>query len=592
MAPALLFAQEGEERDVTGPPRGIIGKPLTSPSTGATPGSSPSSPNGASMRKGSIQIDRLSTITDANVGLLTEGSGGFARDMWSGSERAVLEALLPKLPIATPSHAVNDLSRRLILTTAVIPSGTTSGASLLEMRLQRLLDGGRYDDVIGLAGQIPAVNDSPRIAAIKAQAHLLIGQVTEACSLAQSVKDATENTIWLKIRTFCFAAAGENAAADLTAGLLRDQGLQDDAFNALVARITTGAEIDLLTDYQVQPIHVVMHGHLGLSPGDKALETMPPGLFAAIAADERFDGTLRLNSALKAERIGVLSVETLATLFDAVAFSEDVLAKPLSNADNQDDARAQALLYRALKVSTVPSASAELMRKAFTLAQAQGTYESIARLYWPVVRGLAASSAYASVSLDMARVAVINGDQTSAFSWFDLARQSGQVLTSELTDMRVLLAAAASSEQLAWRAAEPYEWLGMGMSAEALNRRIHEILVLEGLGYPIARNTSVRMLKGDSHSMSQSVSPVLLARLKSALVGRREGEAILLSLVALGEGGPASLSSGTLVEVFGALAQLGLHAEGRRILFDALAAGQLDAAHTAHILRDMALSGE
>ncbi|MCH7929811.1 MAG: antifreeze protein, partial [Proteobacteria bacterium] len=57
------------------------------------------------------------------VGLYEEADGGFGLDMWRGSARALVERLLPRLPAGTARPVLNDLTRRLLLSTARAPEG-------------------------------------------------------------------------------------------------------------------------------------------------------------------------------------------------------------------------------------------------------------------------------------------------------------------------------------------------------------------------------------------------------------------------------------------------------------------------------------
>ena len=50
-----------------------------------------------------VQIDSLQTIDSDTAGTLTAEQGGFGADMWKGTERAIVERLLPQLPVSTSS---------------------------------------------------------------------------------------------------------------------------------------------------------------------------------------------------------------------------------------------------------------------------------------------------------------------------------------------------------------------------------------------------------------------------------------------------------------------------------------------------------
>ena len=76
-----------------------------------------------------VQVGALGDATPDYAGTLEEGGGGFPMDMWKGTDRALVERLLPKLPPALGSPAMRDLERRLLLTNAESPEGNSTGSA-------------------------------------------------------------------------------------------------------------------------------------------------------------------------------------------------------------------------------------------------------------------------------------------------------------------------------------------------------------------------------------------------------------------------------------------------------------------------------
>ena len=58
-----------------------------------------------------IEINPLSEIDPDSLGLLEPADGGFGKDMWAGTDRALVEALLPRLPDRYRSAVLRDLAR-------------------------------------------------------------------------------------------------------------------------------------------------------------------------------------------------------------------------------------------------------------------------------------------------------------------------------------------------------------------------------------------------------------------------------------------------------------------------------------------------
>ena len=84
-----------------------------------------------------VQVDSIRAVDPEAAGLYEEAEGGFGFAMWQGSARPLVERMLPRLPAGTTSHVLNDLTQRLLLSTAAPPEGARS-EGLLALRIERL----------------------------------------------------------------------------------------------------------------------------------------------------------------------------------------------------------------------------------------------------------------------------------------------------------------------------------------------------------------------------------------------------------------------------------------------------------------------
>ncbi|HEX4888811.1 MAG TPA: hypothetical protein VFW37_00340, partial [Alphaproteobacteria bacterium] len=109
------------------PPREAAPLPPVMPSV------EPESP-GAPL-DGRVSSGRLGDLDFAEAGILGPENGGFGPDMWRGADRALVEALLPKIPASTASPTLQKLTRRLLLSAATPPEGESGPVSLIGLRL-------------------------------------------------------------------------------------------------------------------------------------------------------------------------------------------------------------------------------------------------------------------------------------------------------------------------------------------------------------------------------------------------------------------------------------------------------------------------
>ncbi len=525
---------------------------------------------------GDIRVGTLRGIDSAGLGILGPATGGFARDLWQGSERLAVEMLLAKLPVATTSPTMNNLARRLLLTAGPLPKSVTRGSSILGLRLERLYAAGRIADLDELITRASTLADMETVAPYQAKIYLLSRNYVNACELASRSIEARNDLFWLQLRTFCFVMADQNAAADLTADLLRERNIGNPSFFAMITRMTTGADIEIPSSGRLDVLSLAMHAELGLSPSKEMQESATPVILVAIAMDDRFDVLLRLKSAEKAVQFGAMSVERLAELYDQVEFTAEEIANALTLIEDLPPAQARALVYRMLKTRTVPSAFAEALDIASALAIRNESFFTAMQLYWPIVRGLIPSAPYADVATDIGRMALFNRNPRGAYNWFDMARQTRHSGDGEMRDFRILLAVGAPSDQIFWQSPEPLGWLNaVSHESKDFERLVYNIQILDELGYPVSQDIRLRMLEAPFQRATVRTSPVILTRLKRATTSNRLGETVLLSLIALGQDGPQAASLTDLLEVYSALYEVGLSAEARQVVLEAVLATQL-----------------
>jgi len=566
-----------QDRSVTGPPRGITPGQNTGDRDNTSKESSTRTlGNRPGMQDGGIQIGTLSTISDVTVGLLTEETGGFAATMWDGSDRRAIESLIGKLPAGSLSPVVNDLTRRVLLTTAAVPQGLTRGTPFVELRLERLLAAGHASDALALIDKLPALARSLNVISLQADALMLNGQVTDACALAAQIEEGKDLPYFLRLRAACFVLNEEAAAAELTAGLFKEQGGEDPLFFGLITSLTSGVEFDAGTPTDVDPIHLILLERLGEGLPSPLMSVASPGVLAFVAQSENFDIATRLEAAEKAEAVGLLPTSNLSALYDLAPFTEDQKTSPLSSASELSPALANALLYQSIKTSTAPSASAEIVATAMFQARMQSRYTTAARIYWPVVRGLEPSSAYLGIAEDMSRMAVLAGAVDRAIAWYELLRQSSDALPTVAADLKILLLAAAQSERLTWTPLEAEKWLNdLAFDEDSLARKVRELTLLQILGFDLNDGAEIALLEAPAQLQSLVGSPAILQRLNQVLPGSRLGEALTLALTAIGSQSPAEMHTATLRDIHLALTARGLRQEARALIFDAVLLGQV-----------------
>ena len=288
--------------------------------------------------------------------------------------------------------------------------------------------------------------------------------------------------------------------------------------------------------------------------------------------------TLRLEAAERAESAGALPVDMLRQLYTSVSFSEEDLAKPLSNAEAESGPLSRALLYRTSLVQKVPAAQAEALEKAFVLAREGGEYASAVRVFLPILKRIPATEDLLWFAPEAARASLISQDPDVAKAWFDLMRTSAVVNPESKEKLTVLIPTAriaASSEADEWTPDVLKVWrASIGKDEQAAEKVVLLYSLIDILGDPIPEEDWEGLIMGAQRSTIAMPRPEIWYRLASAAGQQQIGATVMLSLLTLGEGGPAGANPVVLRHVLSSLRTAGLETEARALALEsALAAG-------------------
>ena len=182
-----------------------------------------------------VEVGDLGTIEGPVAGLFDDSSGGLGYTMWTGINRATAASLLQSVPAATSSEAARLLLRKVLLTAAPLPSGT-SDVSFNALRVTKLIDAGLVDDAADLALKMDAPMNGEILRA-QGDALLFAGRDMDACGDLTSIRLQSAEPFWAELRAYCYALSGDMAALDLTRNVIDEQGIVDPAFLKLLAKV-------------------------------------------------------------------------------------------------------------------------------------------------------------------------------------------------------------------------------------------------------------------------------------------------------------------------------------------------------------------
>lgn len=305
------------------------------------------------------------------LGTLSAGDGALPQDIWEGADADALRGLLAGMPRAYAEPAYLDAARRVLLSPATAPEGADD--ALAGAKLLAAAELGFYREAGQLAELAPGLSGQPALTKVAALSALLDGDVRRACQRGARLTQGRADPFFLRLRYLCYVDAGEGSAADLTLGLLRDQGLDEGAdrvFTALQTSGDLGASVSPGDAFAYAAVQM-----LGAEVSASAVPELPGSVLAALARDADADTDARLAALKRALALGLIgtgegqrlaadmAVTDLAAEVVAVATERpgsvggaEAVAASLRGAEDYGAFRARAALFRDALAGTSPVA--------------------------------------------------------------------------------------------------------------------------------------------------------------------------------------------------------------------------------------------
>ncbi len=567
---------------------------------------------------GGVQVGNLQNIDPDSTGILSKAQGGFGAEMWLGTDRAIVETLLPQLPVSSSSATMRNLMRRLLLSIARVPEGKSSGLSLVATRIKLLVAMGDLVGVNTLLNATPGRATNAELARIGTEIRFLSNDNARACALAGGQIRNQDVDFWQKAFFFCQALAGEHDKAALGVSVMRESGDQDEVFFSLIESLASGTPPTLTTLANPTPLHLALARVAKAKLPSDVILSNRPGILRTIAISPNAPVELRLEAAERAESAGAIPVDSLRQLYSSVSFTGEDLANPLSRAETEGGPMTRALLYHSSLTQTVPTAQAEVMAKALSSGRDEGRYASVVRVFLPVLKSIPPSAELLWFAPEAVRGLLLVGDTLAADAWFALIRASAlfnKEASQAIVQLMPVVRLMGSSEAAEWNTTQLSSWWeSVKDRKDAAADAALLYSLFDALGEPVPSESWEKLVSGNTQKMVSMPNPALWFRLIEATEAARQGapklkiasssqtamssetasdaapdktvvapppkvqsrvaETILLSLLALSDKGPAGASPFLLRQVILSIRAAGFDQEARAIAVEAaLAAG-------------------
>jgi len=499
--------------------------------------------------------------------------------IWADTPRARIERNLPALPVATGSPVLNDLLRQVLLASPSAAETANGASSLLPQRLERLMAAGRPEWAARLAAN-SSVAPTPDILAWRARAELAAMDDAAACATLTRLPvdgDPASDPVAafaIKLNVYCQISKGNKEAAIMTADLAREEGVVDPLFYSLAAQASDGITLKSENPASLDALYAAFYRKAGRAFPTNVIEIAEPALFASLSKDDNLPVEQRIAVGEYAARLGALSGNELAALYQLANFTEADFDGLKTASFPTHAAMRRALLYHAVKRETVPSQRIYLFKLAFATGQSAGLSTPLSQVLQPALAGMPLTADYKPLAPTAIRTFLLLGDRMNAARWYGLTGTQSAIFGRDARELSALMRISDASQmsgEMDRVSADIVSDLSSGIATSAEFARLETIL-LAGLGMHMEPTILAAVPEANEIARNAVPANPLLAELHAAAARRAVGETLMLSLVALGEGGAGSTSLRAIGEVVVALRAIGFENDARRLATEAMLA--------------------
>jgi hypothetical protein len=506
--------------------------------------------------------------------VMTSDGSALPLDLWRGLDLAAVERLMATLEAPPRSPALHALWRRMLISEATAPVGTTP-EQFGAVKAEALYRSGLLRDASMLLAKAAPARPDAIAAAFKARIDIALGNREAGCEAANAgggrkpeLPKLLQGEV-LVLAGYCAAATGNAAAAGLAAELAREEGYNAPVALAALDALALGHKPRLSLPKRLTPVEYRMLQLAGGGERAAVLERADAALLASLVQDHTTDPKLRAAAAEAAARINVLAPAELAEIYRSQMFPTAEHVDPRSG--QPDPLLRRALLFQSAERERAPLRKARIIRTFLDDARRNGLYLHALRMLVEAVEEMPQAPEtgwFAETAIEI-MLAAERPERARAWATFHMPLDRGAsgpglqhwLALSEIADPDLKTPRGTS---LAWL--EDLALLGR-FDADALHRLA---IVLDALDYNVPIVLWEMASKTPQPNHGHLPETGVLTELLDASKKRDFGRTLLLALHTLGPGGAETAHIIALGDAIRALKRAGLESDARRLAFEAL----------------------
>jgi len=503
---------------------------------------------------------------DANtVGTITEDEGGLGYDMWSGSERNIIQNYLKNLPINKESDTAIELIKKLLLSNAKVPK-SNGEIDLILIRINKLIELGDFDNAKSL---IDLVNkkDNEEILIKQTEINLSLNNFDLACSnIEEERKSFKQNLFWRKVEIFCQILNGKTNKANLSLSLLKEEkNFNDENFLKIIDSLIYKDESNDESLVNLNLLNLVMTRVANINIKESYVLNDDPLLLTMIYRMPNAPIKLRIEAIEKSKKLLNLPIETIEEIYN----SYDLKAKDkkISLDDNiLLGSETQSILFQMAIAEDDEEKKAKIIQKSLELASINGNFTLISKLNLNSLLEIKPSKKLSWFSNYAAKSLLISNKKEEAMKWYEISKKEKDKNTELFNNFIKLWVIVEllnlKDKENQYKNISQNEILKSIDKFDSQNKK----LVFDTLGFYILENFGMKInpqfwlinLDNQEIESKQLPNSSLISLLKNASENKKVGETILLILMSLDNKNFNQLHPFFLQIVISSLNQIGL----------------------------------
>lgn len=537
-------------------------------------------------------------------GMPVAGDGPVANTVWQGYSRQSIEQFLGGLAQPSLSPALTRLAGQIARSRFVLPAAASEQevVSLIENRLHVFQATADTEAYIALVDGLPADRDWSPLSRHLARAHLIKGELPDACAVAQQQRAEDDDPYWVRLAAFCMAATGNRGGVDFQLGILEETIEVDPVFYQLLDQILVEAEqlpgavlppapalngalkTDVLTVAMARLARVRIQDVDALSVNPLAVVLLLQNPNLDRSAQAKLLSYLLARGIAGGERVAALARSLpLEPGEDELAFSVlaaaeaavDGADQPETTVDLIDTDTLETVLLALVADGSQPERQARALGALWRIQSENGRQVASAPAFNALLLGSSVPSDTAVAEI-AARSALLAGDSGAFRRWSRLLRIS---VAGEDADTDAALRSLWPLIALADDGATPVAQSRLGLwwqqqVGEPDRYRLANLLfsVGEALGRPVPGSLWQALNDGPSVIEGVSVAPALWRRYLGATAGQDPIAALSSLYQLLSEIGPADMPPAVAGSLVSGLVDLGFDQAARDFALELLIA--------------------